>query len=79
MFFYYFLGNPIEVLERLLNILYTKFAGHVNEKGFKILAKHIRIMQDDDVDIKSIIEIVSLLEKIVFSADNLVFGSSDKI
>ncbi len=36
-------------------------------------------MQDDDVDIKSIIEIVILLEKIVFSADNLVFGSSDKI
>jgi len=36
-------------------------------------------MQDDDVDIKSIIEIVILLEKIGFSADNLVFGSSSKI
>lgn len=65
-------------MERLLNILYARFGGHVNEKGFKVLDKHIRIMQDDDVDMKSIMEIGIFLEKIGFSADNLLFGSSGK-
>jgi nicotinamide phosphoribosyltransferase len=69
----------MEVLERLLNILYAKFGGHVNEKGFKVLDKHVRIIQGDGVNMKSIIAIVNLLEKIGFSLDNLVFGSGGKL
>ncbi len=76
--FFYFLGDPPEVLERLLNILYAKFGGHVNEKGFKVLDKHVRIIQGDGVNIQSIQDIVNLLEKIGFSSDNLVFGSGGK-
>ena len=71
-------GDPLEVLSRLLNILYEKFGGHVNEKGFKVLDKHVRIIQGDGVSLKTINDIVTLIEKIGFSTDNLVFGSGGK-
>ncbi len=77
--FFYFLGDPLEVLERLLNILYAKFGGHVNEKGFKVLDKHVRIIQGDGVTLKTIKAIVDLIEQIGFSTDNLAFGSGGKI
>jgi nicotinamide phosphoribosyltransferase len=69
------IGDPLEVLPRLLNILYSKFDGHINEKGFKVLDKHVRIIQGDGVNMKSIKEILDLLEKNGFASDNLVFGS----
>lgn len=50
----------------------------MNEKGFKVLDKHVRIIQGDGVNIQSIKEILDLLEKLKFSADNLVFGSGGK-
>jgi nicotinamide phosphoribosyltransferase len=73
-----FLGDPIQVLERLLEILYAKFGGHVNEKGFKVLDKHVRLIQGDGVNLKSIKDILDHIEKKGFSADNLVFGSGGK-
>ncbi|CAF1037047.1 unnamed protein product [Adineta ricciae] len=68
-------GDPLEVLERLLTILYDKFGGHENEKGYKVLDKHVRLIQGDGVNMKSIETIVDLLERIGFSTDNLIFGS----
>ncbi|CAF3811331.1 unnamed protein product [Adineta steineri] len=68
-------GNPLEVLERLLNILYAKFGGITNDKGFKVIDKHVRIIQGDGVNLKTIHDIVNLIERIGFSTDNLVFGS----
>ena len=77
--FCYSLGDPLEVLPRLLNILYAKFGGDINEKGYKVLDKHVRLIQGDGVNITSIIEICNLLEREGFSADNIVFGSGGKI
>jgi nicotinamide phosphoribosyltransferase len=68
----------MEVLPRLLDILYSKFEGHVNEKGFKVLDKHVRLIQGDGVNMQSIKDIVNLLEQIGFATDNLVFGSGGK-
>jgi hypothetical protein len=48
-------------------------------KGFKVLDKYVRIMQNDHAHTKSIIEIIILLEKIDFFTDNLVFDSSRNI
>lgn len=73
-----FVGNPTEVLEKLLIILYNKFGGHVNEKGYKVLDKHVRIIQGDGINIRSIQEILQHIEQLGFSADNLVFGSGGK-
>jgi nicotinamide phosphoribosyltransferase len=72
------LGDPLEVLPELLNILYEKFGGQINGKGFKVLDKHIRIIQGDGVNYKSILDILNIIEKQGFSADNLVFGSGGK-
>ena len=73
------IGDPLEVLERLLNILYAKFGGYVNEKGFKVLDKHIRLIQGDGVNMKSIKDILHMLEENEFATDNLVFGSGGKL
>jgi nicotinamide phosphoribosyltransferase len=72
------LGDPLEVLPRLLNILYSKFKGYINEKGFKVLNEHIRLIQGDGVNMESIKNIVTLLEENGFSTDNLLFGSGGK-
>ena len=74
----FFVGKPTEVLERLLDILYRKFGGHVNEKGYKVLDKHVRIIQGDGINIRTIQEILHHIEKLGYSADNLVFGSGGK-
>jgi hypothetical protein len=73
-----FLGDPLLVLPELLNILYEQFGGHKNGKGFKVLDKHVRIIQGDGVNINSIKDILNVVEKNGFSADNLVFGSGGK-
>ena len=73
------IGKPTEVLESLLKILYEKFGGTVNSKGFKVLDKHVRIIQGDGINLKSIEEILDHIEKLGFSADNLVFGSGGKL
>ena len=59
-------------------ILYEKFGGTVNEKGFKVLDKHVRLIQGDGVNMESIKEIVNLIERLGFATDNLVFGSGGK-
>ncbi|CAF1120641.1 unnamed protein product [Rotaria magnacalcarata] len=68
-------GDPLKVLPKIMNILYTKFGGHTNEKGFKVLEKHVRLIQGDGVNMNSIKNIVNLFEQNGFSTDNIVFGS----
>lgn len=65
----------MDVLQRLLNILYTKFGGYINYKGYRVLDQHVRIIQGDGVNLHSIKEIVDLVERIGFSADNIIYGS----
>lgn len=70
-----FLGDPLEVLPKLLDILYKKFPGSVNKKGFKVLDEHVRLIQGDGVNMGSIKQIINLVEKKGYSTENLVFGS----
>lgn len=73
------LGDPLEVLPRLLDILYEKFGGAENEKGFKVLDKHVRLIQGDGVNMASIKSILKILETNGYSSDNLVFGSGGSL
>lgn len=68
-------GDPLEVLPKLLDILYRQFDGETNAKGYKVLDKHIRLIQGDGVNMKSIKQIVDLLENNGYSTDNITFGS----
>lgn len=67
------------MLPRLLDILYAKFGGGKNGKGFKILDKHVRLIQGDGVNMASIKAILKVLETNGYASDNLVFGSGGSL
>jgi nicotinamide phosphoribosyltransferase len=68
-------GDPVEVNRKLLHILWEKFPGHVNEKGYKVIDSHVRIIQGDGIDRKMVNRILQMMKEEGFSADNMAFGS----
>lgn len=68
-------GDPPTVLVKVLHILYEKFGGTINEKGFKVLDDHVRLIQGDAIDFDMLDKILSAMQKHGFSADNMAFGS----
>ena len=68
-------GDPPTVLVKVLHILYEKFGGKINEKGFKVLDDHVRLIQGDAIDFDMLDKILSAMQKHGFSADNIAFGS----
>jgi len=60
--------------EGLLNILWRRFGGIVNEKGYKVLNPKIGLIWGDGIDINGIESILRAAQQIGFSAENLVFG-----
>lgn len=67
-------GDPVQTLKKIFNILWDKFGGKVNEKGFKVLDDHIRVIQGDGVNYDSIIDILKMMVAEGFSVENIVFG-----
>jgi nicotinamide phosphoribosyltransferase len=51
-----------------------RFGFTVNEKGYKVLPDHIRVIQGDGINVDSIQRILSYLESRGVSADNIAFG-----
>lgn len=68
-------GDFFEVLPKCLNILWERFGGTVNDKGFKVLEGHVRLIQGDGMDKDSIPAVYEHLEGLGWSADNLAVGS----
>lgn len=67
-------GDPVQTLKKIFNILWDKFGGKVNERGFKVLDDHIRVIQGDGVNYDSIIDILKMMVAEGFSVENIVFG-----
>lgn len=67
-------GHPATVCLKVVEILWAKFGGTVNTKGFKVLAPCVRIIQGDGINETSIGEILETFKKHGYSADNIVFG-----
>jgi len=67
-------GNPVEVVNNVLDILGKQFGFTVNQKGFKVLPDQVRIIQGDGVNYESIKEILSTMKVNGWSADNIAFG-----
>lgn len=67
-------GEPSVVLPRILNILWEKFGGIVNTKGYKVLDSHVRVIWGDGINLQSIPEILDCVMKEGFSTDNLAMG-----
>lgn len=67
-------GDPIQTLKQVFNILWNKFGGTINEKGFKVLDTHVRVIQGDGVNYESIKDVLDMMVEEKFSAENIVFG-----
>jgi nicotinamide phosphoribosyltransferase len=66
-------GNPVEVVTQVLQRLENHFGSSLNCKGFKVL-NHVRVIQGDGVNERSIAEILEAIINLGFSATNLAFG-----
>lgn len=62
--------TPVSVIEKLLQL----FGHTVNEKGFKVLPDHIRVIQGDGINTESLVRICQLLVDKKISIDNIAFG-----
>lgn len=67
-------GDPVETLRKVFNTLWDVFGGKVNDKGFKVLNEHVRVIQGDGVNYESIIDVLRMMVDEGFSVENIVFG-----
>jgi len=68
-------GDPVEVTEKVFNILWDKFGGTTNAKGYRVLDPHIRMIQGDGIDLNMLVRILANFKAKGISADNIAFGS----
>ena len=72
-------GDPVEVNMKLFDILWEIFGGTYNEKGYRLLNPHVRLIQGDgitfDLEDSTIKKILSIAKANKIAADNWVFGS----
>jgi nicotinamide phosphoribosyltransferase len=67
-------GDPVETPVRALKILWDKFGGMVNSKGYKVLNSNVRVIQGDGMNIDSIARLVARVIESSFAIDNIAFG-----
>ena len=67
-------GCPWEVVPDVLKILEECFGCQLNDKGYKVLPRCIRVIQGDGVNYESIDKILSRMMRDRYSIDNIAFG-----
>lgn len=67
-------GVPSSIVPQVLEILGNKFGHTTNDKGFKVLDPHIRVIQGDGVDYEETGRILGAMKRDGWSADNVAFG-----
>jgi nicotinamide phosphoribosyltransferase len=67
-------GDAVETPVRALKILWEKFGGSINGKGFRVLDPHVRLIQGDGMNIDSIARLVARVIESGFAIDNIAFG-----
>lgn len=67
-------GYPPKVVREVHARLWDKFGGTTNQKGYKVLDPHVRVIQGDGVTLDTIEECLHQLQQGGFSADNVAFG-----
>ncbi|HWQ59547.1 MAG TPA: nicotinate phosphoribosyltransferase [Candidatus Fimivivens sp.] len=68
-------GDPATVVVKVLDILGKAFGTETNDKGYKVLDPHVRVIQGDGIDRHSLPVILSHMKSNGWSADNVAFGS----
>ena len=72
-------GDPAQTDLKVINRLGEIFGYTINDKGYRVLDSHVRVLQGDGIEYDTIKEILELLKKNGWSADNLVFGCGGKL
>lgn len=67
-------GFPPGVVLTTLDILGKKFGYSTNDKGYKVLDPHIRVIQGDGIGYEMIVNILQTMKKNKWSTDNIAFG-----
>lgn len=67
-------GDPTTVPIEVIEILMDKFGFTINSKGFKVLPPHIRVIQGDGINEKSLPIIIDNMIAAGLSIDNIAFG-----
>jgi nicotinamide phosphoribosyltransferase len=67
-------GDPVQTLKQIFHILWDKFGGTTDDKGFKVLDPHVRVIQGDGVNFESISDICDMMIEEGFSIENIAFG-----
>ncbi|MBM3261723.1 nicotinate phosphoribosyltransferase [Candidatus Kaiserbacteria bacterium] len=68
-------GYPVKMVLEVLNILGEAFGFSVNEKGYRVLDPHVRVLQGDGIDLEMIEKILAAMKENGWSTDNIIFGS----
>lgn len=68
-------GDPPLVVVKCLEILFDKFGGMLNKKGYKVLDKAVRILQGDGINHAMMEKILYHMEWEGWAAENISFGS----
>ncbi|SOC90068.1 nicotinamide phosphoribosyltransferase [Rhizobium sp. AN5] len=67
-------GDPVETPVAVIKKLWDIFGGTTNSKGFKVLDKHVRVIQGDGMTPQSVAALVARMLMEGFSIDNIAFG-----
>lgn len=67
-------GIPEEIVPEVLQRLWDTFGGHVNDKGYRMLADCVRVIQGDGISIDSLPRILESIKQAGFATDNVAFG-----
>jgi nicotinamide phosphoribosyltransferase len=67
-------GDPIETPLRTVKMLWERFGGITNAKGYRVLDRHIRVIQGDGMNIATIARLVDRMISEGFAIDNIAFG-----
>ena len=67
-------GDPVTVVTDMVFVLWQIFGGTVNEKGYKVLDKHVKAIYGDSITPQRCKAIYEILESYGFSVENVVLG-----
>jgi nicotinamide phosphoribosyltransferase len=67
-------GIPHEVVVNVLKILWERFGGTVNSKGYRVLHPSVRVIQGDGINYDSLGRILGAVMDAGFSVENAAFG-----
>lgn len=67
-------GNPINIVTETVPKLWDIFGGTINDKGFKVLDSHIRVVYGDSITQIRAEKIYSTLAEMGFAANNISLG-----